>query len=80
MIRKLLTNLVHKLVKEELARIQSSPNRYVACPNCGKSYHLINDCKIAHYVRQATVSCSQCGQHFEVRPGMFWEKIEVEKR
>lgn len=72
--------IVQELVREELASLKSSPNRFVACPDCGESYHLTVDCNIPNYARQATISCRKCNRHFEVTPGMFWEGISVQRR
>ena len=70
---------VKAMVMEELARAQSHKTRHIACPTCGKSFNL-HTLGLAYHTRSATIACDNCGQHFEIRPGLFWEKIEVERR
>jgi len=78
-LRRALPEQIRGVVQEELARLRSSVNRFVACPDCGASYDL-SKLGIKFNVRAATICCSQCHCHFEVHPGMFWEHIEVARR
>lgn len=79
MIKRWLTKLVQGAVEEHLVKLESSRERYVACPKCGKSFDL-TALGVAHNIRAVTVICDACKTHFEVRPSQFWNKIEVEAR
>lgn len=66
-------------VHETIAAMQSVKHRHVACPVCGKSYDL-SSLGVPHSTPSVTISCSGCNNKFEVRPGLFWNKLEVERR
>lgn len=70
-------DLIHEHVKEELTRLQAKPQRHVACLNCGKTFDLSTH---PMHTRAITIVCDGCRAQFEVRPSLFWEKLEVERR
>lgn len=77
--KELADSTVEERVKNEMIRLQSAPQRHVACPRCGKGFAL-EGLGIPHHAKSATIVCDKCGSHFEIRPSMFWDKIEVELR
>lgn len=64
-------------VKEEITKVRSSPQRYVACPTCGKGFDMAG---YDLHVQAISVVCDKCSHAFEVRPSLFWDKIEVTRR
>lgn len=73
----ILNNSLGEKVREEITVLRSSPKRHVACPSCGNGFDLSGHDLNVHSI---TIICNKCSTHFEVRPSLFWNKIEVEKR
>jgi transcription elongation factor Elf1 len=67
------------LIHAEILRLDAPKERWASCPACGQSYELTS-LGLAHHSKSAVIICSKCKRHIEIRPGLLWERVEVELR